>query len=172
MVSINQLQQLMEQYTEGLLRLAFYYVKDSQMAEDLVQDVFIKLYTNSNEQTEIKDMKSYLYKMTANKCKDYLKSWSYRKIQFQQRFINEPKTNHNDNLLKKDEQTIIGDAILQLPLKQREVLIYYYFNEMPVLEIAQFLGVSDNTVKSRLRLGRKQLKEQLDHIEWEVLLNG
>ncbi len=172
MVSIDRLQQLMELHTEGLIRLAFYYVKDSQAAEDIVQDVFIKLYTASNERTDIKDIKSYLYKMTSNKCKDYLKSWAYRKIQFQQKFVNEPKTNQNDNLLKKDEQTIIGDAILKLPLKQREVLIYYYFKEMPILEIAQFLGISDNTVKSRLRLGKKQLKEQLNHIEWEVLLNG
>lgn len=162
----------MEDHTDGLLRLAFYYVKDAQMAEDIVQDIFIKLYEYPNGLNNVENIKSYLFKMTANKCKDYLKSWSYRKIHFQQKFLTEPKVATKNDLIKKDEQSLIGDAILKLPLKQREVLIYYYFKEMSILEISNFLGISENTVKSRLRLGKQHLKPMLNHIEWEVLLNG
>ena len=162
----------MEDHTDGLLRLAFYYVKDAQIAEDIVQDVFIKLFENPNSLTNIQNIKSFLYRMTANKSKDYLKSWTYRKIQFQQKFLNEPKVANKNDLVKLDEQTLVGDAILKLPLKQREVLIYYYFKEMSINEISNLLGISMNTVKSRLRLGKQHLKPLLNHIEWEVLLNG
>lgn len=162
----------MEDHTDGLLRLAFYYVKDAQIAEDIVQDVFIKLFENPNSLTNVENIKSYLLKMTANKSKDYLKSWTNRKIHFQQKYLNEPKAATKNDLVKLDEQTLVGDAILKLPLKQREVLIYYYFKEMSIIEISNFLGISTNTVKSRLRLGKQHLKPLLDHIEWEVLLNG
>ncbi|WP_274520215.1 RNA polymerase sigma factor [Lysinibacillus parviboronicapiens] len=55
--------------------------------------------------------------------------------------------------------------------KQREVLIYFYFEEMPVVEIAQLLNIPESTVKTRLRRGRELLKPKLEHIEWEVLLH-
>ena len=77
-----------------------------------------------------------------------------------------------DELVRKDEQTIIGEAILELPLKQREVLIYFYFHEMPISEVAKILSIPESTVKTRLRRGKELLKNKLKGIEWEVLLNG
>ncbi|WP_339252545.1 sigma-70 family RNA polymerase sigma factor [Sporosarcina sp. FSL W8-0480] len=75
-------------------------------------------------------------------------------------------------MVRKDEETIIGEAILQLPLKQREVLIYFYFHEMTIVAIANLLSIPESTVKTRLRRGRELLRNQLKGIEWEVLLNG
>ena len=77
----------------------------------------------------------------------------------------------SDELVRKDEEAIIGEAILQLPLKQREVLIYFYFNEMTIVAIASLLSIPESTVKTRLRRGRELLRNQLKGIEWEVLLN-
>lgn len=74
-------------------------------------------------------------------------------------------------LVQQDEQALIENAILALPLKQREVLIYFYFEELPVMEIAELLSIPESTVKTRLRRGRELLKPKLQHIEWEVLLH-
>lgn len=109
--------------------------------------------------------------MTINKSKDYLKSWTYRKVQLQNKLFSHASKRNLDELVKKDEQAIIGEAILELPLKQREVLIYFYFNEMTITEIAHILSIPEGTVKTRLRRGKELLRKQLKGIEWEVLLN-
>lgn len=172
MITTNGLQELMVQHTEFLIRLAYYYVKDLQAAEDIVQEVFIKFYDNQHNYEERGEVKAFLTKMTINKSKDYLKSWTYRKMQLVDKFFPSETTRSSDDLVRKDEETIIGEAILQLPLKQREVLIYFYFHEMPIAAIASLLAIPENTVKTRLRRGRELLRNQLKGIEWEVLLNG
>jgi len=58
---------------------------------------------------------------------------------------------NTDELVRKDEQAIIGEAFLELPLKQREVLIYFYFNDMTIAEVAHILSIPEGTVKTRLR---------------------
>lgn len=162
----------MNLYTESLIRLAYYYVKDGQAAEDIVQEVFIKMYHHPSKYEERGELKAFLYKMTANKSKDYLRSWSYRRVQLQNKFSSLATKIELDELVRKDEQTLIGEAILEFPLKQREVLIYFYFNEMPIRDIANILSTPESTIKTRLRRGKELLKHKLIHIEWEVLLNG
>lgn len=161
----------MEQHTERLIRLAFYYVKDLQEAEDIVQDVFIKFYDNQQKYEERGELKAYLSRLVMNKSKDYLRSWSYRKVQVHQKIFAKQTMERRDMLIQQDEQTLIENAIFSLPLKQREVLSYFYFEDMPVAEIAKLLSIPDSTVKTRLRRGRKLLKPKLEHIEWEVLLH-
>ena len=168
----NELKELMFQYTEYLIRLAYYYVKDLQAAEDIVQEVFIKFYNSHNNYEERGEVKAYLTKMTINKSKDYLKSWTYRRVQLQNKLFQTDPTMKSDELVRKDEETIIGEAILQLPLKQREVLIYFYFHEMTIVAIASLLAIPESTVKTRIRRGRELLRNQLKGIEWEVLLHG
>lgn len=73
-------------------------------------------------------------------------------------------------MVRNDEKAIIGEAILKLPLKQREVLIHFYFNELAILEIAHILSIPESTVKTRLSRGRELLRIQLNGIEWEALL--
>lgn len=77
----------MEQHTERLIRLAFYYVRDLQCAEDIVQDVFIKFYDHQQNYEERGELRAYLSKLVTNKSKDYLRSWTYRKIQVQQKIL-------------------------------------------------------------------------------------
>ena len=171
MLTIHDLKELMFQYTEPLLRLAYGYVKDLQAAEDIVQEVFIKFYHQNYSYEERGELKAYLTQMTVNKSKDYLKSWTYRKVHLQNKLFPTSGKRNVDELVKKDEISIIGDAILELPLKQREVLIHFYFNEMTIPEVAHFLSIPESTVKTRLSRGRELLKNQLKGIEWEALLN-
>ncbi|QDQ03504.1 sigma-70 family RNA polymerase sigma factor [Lysinibacillus fusiformis] len=170
-MQVKELEEIMKLHTERLIRLAYYYVKDLQSAEDIVQDVFIKFYDNQHNYEERGELKAYLSRLVINKSKDYLRSWTYRKIQLQQKIFAKQVVIRRDMLVQQDEQSIIEKAILALPLKQREVLIYFYFEEMPVVEIAQLLSIPESTVKTRLRRGRELLKPKLEHIEWEVLLH-
>ena len=170
LLDINDLKELMYQYTEPLIRLAYYYVKDLQAAEDIVQEVFIKFYDNQNYYEERGELKAFLSQMTVNKSKDYLKSWTNRKIQLQNKLFSHEDKRNSDELIRKDEQAILGEAILQLHIKQREVLIHFYFNEMTITEVSRILSIPESTVKTRLRRGKELLRNQLIGIEWEALL--
>ncbi|MCM3357902.1 sigma-70 family RNA polymerase sigma factor [Psychrobacillus sp. MER TA 171] len=170
MLTVYELRELMFQYTEPLIRLAYGYVKDLQAEEDIVQEVFIKFY-HQNYYEERGELKAYLMKMTVNKSKDYLKSWTYRKVRIQSKIFSTAGKQYVDEFVKKDEEAIIGDAILELPFKDREVLIHFYFNEMTISEVAHLLSIPESTVKTRLSRGRDLLRNQLKGIEWEALLN-
>lgn len=168
---IEELEEIMEQHTERLIRLAYYYVKDLQSAEDIVQDVFIKFYDNWQSYEERGELKAYLSRLVINRSKDYLRSWTYRKIQVQNKIFSKQNIMKKDALIQQDEHAIIENAILALPLIQREALTYFYFEEMPVSDIAKLIDVPVSTVKTRLRRGRELLKPKLKHIEWEVLMH-
>lgn len=62
----------MNEHNDLLFRIAYYYVREKHMAGDIVQDVFVKLYCSNYE--ERGELRAYLSRMTANACKDYLKS--------------------------------------------------------------------------------------------------
>ena len=171
MPSNDAFTKLMEQHTERLIRVAYYYTKELQTAEDLVQDVFIKFYHKQSALNDVNDFSAYLTRMTINRCKDYLKSWHVRKVQFQQKWVEQVQKEEFDRFVQQDEEQIIGEAIMRLPLKHREALVYYYFEEMTIPSIAQLLQIPQSTVKTRLVRGRKLLKAELKGIEWEVLLH-
>lgn len=97
---MNELEEVMAQHTERLIRLAFYYVKDLQGAEDIVQDVFIKFYDNQQNYEERGELKAYLSKLVINKSKDYLRSWAYRKIQVQQKIFAKQAVIRRDMLVQ------------------------------------------------------------------------
>ncbi|WP_370355925.1 sigma-70 family RNA polymerase sigma factor [Lysinibacillus sp. S2017] len=60
----------------------------------------------------------------------------------------------------------IAKAVLELPIKYREVIVLFYYEEMTSIEIASLLEVSENTIKTRLRRGRVLLKTSLSELEW------
>lgn len=162
-------QEIMKSYTEPLLKIAYLYVKDWQVAEDIVQDTFLSYYEKFEQFEERSSLKTYLVRITINKCKDYLKSWRYRKLFLTNRFSLTKK--EQAHLVQQEERLDIANAVLNLPLHLREVVIHYYYEELSILEISTILSLSDNTVKTRLRRARQLLKEQLSMDEWEVLSN-
>ena len=143
--------------------------KDTYIAEDIVQDVFLKLYcANYVEQGELR---AYLSKMTANRGKDYLKSWAYRKVQLTEKIFSKNYKVLRNNLVEQEELNALDQAILNLPLKQREVIVYYYLENLSMKEMAELLGRPESTIKSRLKSGKERLKNHLQQQEWEVLLD-
>lgn len=161
------LEQIIDEHAEHLLRLAYFYVKNRQTAEDIVQEVFIKFSQRGYE--ERGQLRAYLSTLTINQSKDYLKSWNYKKILIQEKLFPMQGGKQRDELVAAEERSQIGAAILKLSLTYREPIILYYFEEMKIRDIAQLLGVAENTVKTRLKRAREALKPHLKQGEWEVL---
>lgn len=163
----RELEEKMDLYSDYLLKLAYVYVKDRQVAEDVVQEVFIQYYF-SKSYTEQGKLKSYLTTATVNRCKNYLKSWAYRKLQLKESFTGQ-SMKRQDKLVQADERSQISKAIFELQTDYRVVLYLFYYEEKRVLEIAETLQIPESTVKTRLRKARQLLKEKLPNDEWEVL---
>lgn len=151
-----------------LLRLAFSYVRDAEIAKDLVQNTFIKCYKNIDSFRYDADIKTWLYRITINECKDYLKSWNYKMVQVKS-FINETAK----SLLPSTEKTVIDkynneeikDTIFSLPKVYREVVYLYYYDSLKIEEIADVLDIPMNTVKTRLRRAKQKLESILKEAE-------
>lgn len=166
-VNEEQLDLLMKQHSGRLLRVAYYYTKNLHTAEDIVQDVFIKYY-HLRQPIDPAITERYLIKMTANKAKDYLKSWHYQRLVFQEKW-HSLKNQQQDALVIHDEEQLISDAVLRLPMKEREIIAYYYLEGLTLKSISELIQINENTLKSRLVKARKLLKAQLPEVEWEVL---
>lgn len=76
----KQLEEIIEEYGDYLLRVAYLYVKDLTIAEDIVQDVFIAFYKKQSQFKGNASLKTYLVKITVNRCHDYLRSWKRKRL--------------------------------------------------------------------------------------------
>lgn len=164
-----QVQHAIELHGEHMLKIAYFFVKNRATAEDIVQDVFVRLLNNTTYE-ERGNLRAYLSKLTANRAKDYLKSWRYRMVSI---LSKQEDVSHvyRDELLVDLEKNEIGHAILDLPIKYREPIILYYYEELPLIEIAAHLKLPVNTVKTHLRKARQLLQASLHKGDWEVLLD-
>ena len=152
---------LMEEYGDMVIRLAFTYVKQKQLAEDLSQEVFISCYHHLEAFQNKSSYKTWIYRITVNKCKDMLRSWSYKNITYKDYLVSMFKTGSistEAKVVDAQEREAIFEQVLNLPVKLREVIILFYYEELSIHEIADTLNLNDNTVKTRLRRGRNTLK--------------
>ncbi len=159
-------EELIETHAVSLIQVAYSYVKNKQMAEDIVQDVFIKAFEKKEQFRGDSSYKTYLYKMTINRSYDYLRSWSYRNHLLTNKFSNllGIQKSMDEFVILEDEKASIGNAVLALNPKYREVIMLYYFKDLKIDEIAIILDCSVNTVKTRLSRARSMLKERLGGI--------
>ena len=155
---------LVDQYGEELMRLAYTYVKNKQAAEDIIQDVFLRAYEKREAFKGHSTYRTYLYRMTINRCYDHLRSWSYKNVRISDKissFFQSGNSTEGDVITNDDRHTI-GKEVLSLDLKYREVIVLYYYKELSIEEVATILACSSNTIKTRLRRAREQLKVHLE----------
>lgn len=155
------LEDIMIEHGSDLVGLAFNYVKDKEIAKDMVQNTFIKCYENLDHFRFDSSIKTWLYRITINQCKDYLKSWHYRKVQTRDLFENTVKSflpSPEDKVIRDAEQKEMQDLIFSLPKKYQEVIFLYYYKSLSIDEIAEVEELNINTVKTRLRRAKQRLK--------------
>ncbi|WP_409290572.1 sigma-70 family RNA polymerase sigma factor [Peribacillus sp. SCS-37] len=156
---------IMKEYGQSVLWLAYSYVKDKSLAEDITQEVFISCYKNLDAFRGDSSIKTWLYRITGNRCKDVLKSWSYRSRKITGALFDDHRSDGDSPeaaVLKKMEDRELSVRVLSLPVKYREVIYLYYFEEYSIDQISTLLSISAGTVKTRLHRGRKLLKDMYE----------
>ncbi|MCA1029811.1 sigma-70 family RNA polymerase sigma factor [Bacillus timonensis] len=163
------LEKIMTMYGEEIKRLIFTYTKNWAQTDDLTQDVFVSLYMKLDSFQGRSSLKSWIYSIAINKCKDYLKSWNYRQVKMADTILTVIKAKENSPDIQmelNDSNHELMKSVLCLPLKYREVIILFYYKEMSIEEISSLLKENQSTVKTRLKRAREKLKSAIKRGEW------
>ena len=157
------LETLMRQYGNDVLRLAYFYVKEYHLAEDIFQDVFLKVNQNLKQFREESSIKTWILRITVNTCKDYLKSAYHNRVQMLSEAEEQTLAAEDvyEKVEKKQDLRYVRELLEQMPKKYTEVLWLLYFEEKTLKETASILGIKEGTVKSRASRAKEKLKQEL-----------
>jgi len=154
----NYIPYLIRKYSDMLIRISFSYMKNLSDAEDITQEVFIKILEKKPSFENTKHEKAWLIRIAMNLSKDKLKSAYFKNTA--------PLEGDFIDITKKDNEII--EAVLCLPLKYRSIVLLYYYEGYSISEIADILNLKESTVGSQLSRARKLLKPILkEDFEYE-----
>ena len=151
------LNRMMEDYGNSLLRLCFMYLKDMHLAEDAVQDTFYKVYKNYHMFDGGNGEKTWINRIAINVCKDMLRSAWNRRVNVVEELNSIPDT---EGIPDPQDETLIA-AVMELKPKYKEVILLFYYQDMKITDIARALNAPESTISVRLRRAREILKKQL-----------
>lgn len=144
-------QDLVKKFFNMVYKIALSRTGDTHHAEDVVQETFLRFLKTDKEFETEEHVKAWLIRVAVNCSKNvFLSSW-YKKTA--------PLT--EDITFDSPEKSDVYFATLALPQKYRTVIHLFYYEDMPVKQIAEVLGTKESTVKSQLHRGRELLKENL-----------
>ena len=150
----------MKTYGDAILRMCYIYLKDYQLAEDAVQETFLKAIKAYPSFQNKSSEKTWLIRIAINCCKNISRiRWFRTKSIDQQQLANLPAAaNIEEDFLKKD--TVSG-AIAALAPADKEMILLYYYQDFTIKEIAAIIKKSENTTSQRLSRAKKRFKKIL-----------
>ena len=153
MLTDTQFSEYAQKYIDTVYRVAFSMLRNPHDADDVTQDVFLKLYTARVEFQSEDHVKNWLMKVTVNACRNVFRMPCRRAEDIEE---------YAQTLgFESPEQTDLFLAVNSLEQKYRIAVHLYYFEGYSVKEIGKILGVSENTVSTRLARARGKLKSIL-----------
>jgi RNA polymerase sigma-70 factor (ECF subfamily) len=164
----NSLGILIERYEPKLSRYAKKFLSDPEDGKDVVQDVFIKAYTNIQQFNVEKKFSSWIYRIAHNELVNALKKKSREPIisfdfdTILPHFIT-AKERAESKILDEDLKKNLDTYLSKLPAKYREILILYYLEQMDYKEVSEILKIPQSTVGVRLKRAKIALKKLLPH---------
>lgn len=157
----KEIERLINQYGNDVLRMSYIYLKDQQLAEDAFQEVFMKVFNKFDSFRFESSEKTWIIKITINVCKDILKNNWLKKVNLyntDEIFNDDESYNNVEHEIDKLE---LFHQVMTLPEKYQEVIVLYYYQGFNVNEIASILNTTVGNVGSLLSRARAHLKNIL-----------
>ncbi|MFC2152217.1 RNA polymerase sigma-70 factor [Bacteroidota bacterium] len=162
-VSEQTIKQLFDELFHQLALSAYRYVNDYGQAEEIVQDVFVKVWQNFDELKEIKDLKGYLFRAVQNSSLNFLKHLKVR-----QKFIEDSEVlnismekSHEETISEEETKIRIHQAVNKLPDNWREAFVLSKYNKLKYHEIAEDMNISQKTVEKYISKALQFLRIEL-----------
>ena len=168
---------LVLKHKDRVFNLCYWFLGDTQEANDSAQDAFIKVYRSLKKFRQESTFSTWLYKIVANTCKNRLKSSEYKQKKSTVPLhnpgeqgihsvmeIRDESPSPSNGLEMKERMTLIQKAIGSLPSDKRSVLVLRDIEGLSYEEVSKITGLNVGTVKSRLSRARLELKDRLKGI--------
>lgn len=162
---------LIDRYEAKLTRYIKRFLQNEEDITDIVQNVFIKVFVNLQSFDVDRTFNSWIYRIAHNETVTYLKKRGNEKVSFLDFDTMFPhpfaKETADKGTIDKELESLMASSLSLIPLKYKEVLVLYYYEELSYQEIADILHIPIATVGVRLRRGREQLEKHIkkeDHI--------
>ena len=152
-------EQMVLEYQMPLKRMCYMYLHDMSLAEDAVQETFLKVYRSLPQFGGGCSVKTWIMKIGVNTCRDMLRSAWFR--HHDRRIVPEELPIPAEENLQPEESDDLGRAILELPVKYKDVILLYYYQDMNQDEIAEILQTSASTISRRLKRAQEKLRDVL-----------
>ena len=151
----REMRRLMDAYGPSLVGMCTLLLKDAHLAQDVVQETFIRAWRKGRLIRETE--KAWLTRVAVNLCRDEMRSRWFRHVDRRQtpEVLPIPAD-------APEEDCDLLERVSLLPMKEREVIVMHYWNDMAPEDIAKMLNIDRATVFRRLSRGRKRLKIELE----------
>ena len=167
---------LIRKYQQQVHALAFRKVRDFQTAEDITQETFLRVHQKLATLNDPTKFSGWLYAIANHLCIAWYRENRLQTESLQEIHISEIETDVYSRYIAREhakttaaaQHDLVKGLLTKLKESDREIITLHYFEEMTSSEIGDFLGVSENTIKSRLHRARQQLKKYEPMIQ-EVL---
>lgn len=144
-------------YQRPLLRMCYLMLKDEELARDAVQETFLKAYRAMDRFRGESSEQTWLMRIAMNTCRDMRRSFWFRHVDRRITPEDLPET-----AWPGEANLALTMAVMQLPPREREVIMLYYYQGMTVQEIAQALGLAQSSVSGRLKKAKERLRQELE----------
>ncbi|MEZ5072005.1 MAG: RNA polymerase sigma factor [Bacteroidales bacterium] len=152
-------------YSDRLYRMAYRLMENREEAEDVVQDVYMKLWTMRRELETYQSIEALAVRITRNQCLDHLRR---RKVNQQalktEPVTNEPDPNPHQELEGKEKKEFIQSLVDRLPEPQRSLVHLRHLEGKEYEEIAEMVNMNVNAIRVSLSRARKQMREMMEKI--------
>lgn len=148
-----------DMYSDALFRHAFFRVSNRQVAIDLVQDAFMKTWSQVAKGENIENYQSYLYHVLSNLIVDYYRKKKSLSLDTLTEDGFDPVGSTAANVMEDAVRRELMDQIEKLSDRDKEVVVMRYIDGLPVKEIAEILEESENSVSVRIHRAIDKLKE-------------
>jgi len=157
----NAFDELINRYYKQIFRFLVRFTGKQHLAEDLIQDVFIKVYRSANTFDTTRRFRPWLYQIAANRARDAIRSAGRSEKQLtlvdsEERELtldylaSDDSPSPDRELISQETSEKVRDALMAIPEQLREILILAYYDKLPYKDISDALGIPLGTVKSRL----------------------
>ena len=149
-------------YEKSLLNYLYRWIGNFHQAEELCQEVFLRVYKSAFKFNSEQKFSSWLYRIANNLCIDeYRKNKNVKKVDIED--VDIPSSDNTEEKVEKEElEDRVKKAVMSLPQDHRAVLILKHYQGLSYNEISDILGCPLGTVKSRMHYGLIELKKALD----------
>ena len=155
----QNVERMVDEYGDALLRMCYLYLKDYHLAEDAVQETFIKAIKTYDSFKQKASEKTWITRIAINTCKNIMRNHWFQMVQDNiDMHITAIKGNPIDDFHTKNSVT---EAIMKLNVNDRKIIVLYYYQELPIKEIAGIIGKTQNATLQRLNRARMKLKKIL-----------